>query len=68
MALGTSLQVQWFRVHASNAGDIGSTSCQGTKIPHAAQRIQDKDAGGGGAGEGGAGGGHQSDKIDCNCE
>ena len=57
MALGTSLQVQWFRVHASNAGDTGSTSCRGTKIPHAAQGTQEKDVGEGGPGRAGRGAG-----------
>jgi hypothetical protein len=30
-----SLVVQWLRLHAPNAGDLGSISSQGTKIPHA---------------------------------
>ena len=33
---GTSLAVQWLRVHAHNAGAVGSIPGQGTKIPHAA--------------------------------
>ena len=33
---GTSLVVQWLRLRTSNAGDVGSISGQGTKIPHAA--------------------------------
>ena len=40
---GTSLAVQWLRLHASNAGGTGSIPGQGTKIPHAAwqgQRIK----------------------------
>ena len=32
---GTSLVVQWLRLHAFNAGDTGSIPGQGTKIPHA---------------------------------
>ena len=32
---GTSLVVQWFRLHASNAGVMGSIPGWGTKIPHA---------------------------------
>ena len=32
--MGTSLVVQWLRLHASNAGGKGSTSGQGTRIPH----------------------------------
>ena len=27
--------VQWLRLHASNAGHVGSIPGQGTKIPHA---------------------------------
>ena len=30
---GTSLVVQWLRLHTPNAGDPGSTPGQGTKIP-----------------------------------
>ena len=33
--LGTSLAVQWLRLHASNAGGMSSIPGQGTKIPHA---------------------------------
>ena len=33
----TSLAVQLFRLHASNAGGVGSIPGQGTKIPHAAK-------------------------------
>ena len=29
--------VQWFRLHASSVGEMGSIPCQGTKIPHAVQ-------------------------------
>ena len=32
---GTSLLVQWLRLHALNAGGTGSVSGRGTKIPHA---------------------------------
>ena len=32
---GTSLVVQWLRLHASNARSTGSIPGQGTKIPHA---------------------------------
>ena len=35
--LGTSLVVQWLRLHASKAVGIGSIPGQGTKIPHAVQ-------------------------------
>ena len=35
--LGTSLVVQWLRLHASNAGGAGSLPGWGTKIPHAPQ-------------------------------
>ena len=35
---GTSLVVQWLRLHASNAGaGVGSIPGGGTKIPHAMQ-------------------------------
>ena len=33
---GTSLVVQWLRLHASNAGGAGSIPGRGTKIPHTA--------------------------------
>ena len=32
---GTSLVVQWLRLHAPNAGCLGSIPGQGTKIPYA---------------------------------
>ena len=32
---GTSLVVQWLRLHTSNAGGRGSVPGQGIKIPHA---------------------------------
>jgi len=32
---GTSLTVQWLRLHTSNAGVLGLIPGQGTKIPHA---------------------------------
>ena len=35
LAVGTSLAVQWLRLCTSTAGDTGSISGQGTKIPHA---------------------------------
>jgi len=38
---GTSLVVQWLRLHASNARDMGSIPGQGTKIPHAMHRSQE---------------------------
>lgn len=34
---GTSLGVQWFRLHISNAGGSGSIPGQGTTIPHDSQ-------------------------------
>ena len=34
---GTSLAVQWLRLHASTAGGMGSIPGRGTKIPHAAR-------------------------------
>ena len=33
--IGTSLMVQWLRIQASSAGDMGSILGQETKIPHA---------------------------------
>ena len=36
MGIGTSLAVQWLRLHASNAGGAGSIPSQGTKITHTA--------------------------------
>ena len=36
--LGTSLAVQWLRLHASNARGVGSIPGQGTKCPHAAAK------------------------------
>ena len=33
--MGTSLVVHWLRLHASNAGGMGSIPGGGTKIPHA---------------------------------
>ena len=32
---GTSLEIQWLRLPASNAGSTGSIPSQGNKIPHA---------------------------------
>ena len=43
---GTSLVVQWLRLHASTAGDMGSIPGQGTKILHymqCGQKKKDKD-------------------------
>ena len=37
---GTSLVVQWLRIHAPNAGGTGSVPGWGIKIPHAAQHGQ----------------------------
>ena len=39
---GTSLAVQWLRVHASTVGGTGSIPGWGTKIPHAAGHSQKK--------------------------
>ena len=38
--LGISLAVQWLRLCAANAEDVGSIPGQGTKIPHAVQCSQ----------------------------
>ena len=35
VTFGTSLAVQWLRLHAPSAGGMGSIPDQGTKIPHA---------------------------------
>ena len=35
LGLGTSLVVQWLRLHAPNAESLGSILGWGTKIPHA---------------------------------
>ena len=32
--MGSSLAVQWLRLHVSNAAGVGSIPGQGTKIPH----------------------------------
>ena len=37
-----SLDVQWLRLHAFTARDIGSIPDWGTTIPHAAQQSQKK--------------------------
>ena len=37
---GTSLEVQWLRLHASTAGGTGLIPGQGTKTPHATQHGQ----------------------------
>ena len=39
---GTSLAVQWLRLHASKAGGTGLTPGQGTKIPHSMARGKEK--------------------------
>ena len=39
---GTSLAVQWLRLHTSSAGGMGSIPGRGTKIPHAVQGGQKK--------------------------
>ena len=39
---GTSLAVQWLRLCASSAGDVGLIPGQGTKILHAVGRGQKK--------------------------
>ena len=39
---GTSLVIQWLRLHTSTAGGTGSIPVQGTKIPHAVWRSQKK--------------------------
>ena len=35
---GTSLELQWLRLHAPNAGGMGLIPGWGTKVPHASQR------------------------------
>ena len=42
--LGTSLAVQWVRLHASNARCVGSIPGQGTKCPHAAAEKKKENA------------------------
>ena len=42
MIQGTSLEVQWLRLHASTAGFTGLIPDQGSKIPHAMQCGQKK--------------------------
>ena len=39
---GTSLAVQWLRLHAPNAEAMCSNPGQGTKIPYATRRSQQK--------------------------
>ena len=39
---GTSLAVQWLRLHASTSGGAGLIPGRGTRIPHAAQSGQKK--------------------------
>ena len=38
--MGTSLVVQWLKLHDFNAGDMGLITGWGTKIPHAVQHGQ----------------------------
>ena len=40
---GTSLEVQWLRLRASNAGGVGLIPGQGTKIPHASKTKKKKE-------------------------
>ena len=40
--MGTSLTVQWLRLHASTAGDTGSILGLGNKIPYAVRGGQKK--------------------------
>ena len=43
--IGTYLVVQWLRLHASTARDVGSIPGWGTKIPHAmwcSQKVKKK--------------------------
>ena len=39
---GTSLAVQWLRLHTSTAGGMGSIPVQGTKIPYVSWHSQKK--------------------------
>ena len=41
-AAGTSLAVQWLRLHASTAGGVGSIPGPGTKIPHTVPKKKKK--------------------------
>ena len=43
-SLGTSLVVQWLRLHASNAGCPGPVPGRGTKIPHTATKSATREA------------------------
>ena len=42
MSAVTSLEVQWLKLHASNAGDAGLIPGQGTKLSHAANMCRPK--------------------------
>ena len=42
MFAGTSLEVQWLKLHASKAGDTGLIPGQGTKLSHAAHICRQK--------------------------
>ena len=41
-AQGTSLAVQWLRIHTPDVGGTGSIPGQGIKIPHAAGHLSPK--------------------------
>ena len=43
LLLGTSLEVQWLKLCASNAEGVGSIPGRGTKIPHATYHGQEKE-------------------------
>ena len=42
VTIGTSLAVQWLRLHTSTAGGMGSIPVQGTKIPYVSWHSQKK--------------------------
>ena len=42
LKMGTSLAVQWLILHVPNAGGVGLIPGQGTKIPHVAQCLENK--------------------------
>ena len=42
LKMGTSLAVQWLILHVPNAGGVGFIPGQGTKIPHVAQCLENK--------------------------
>jgi len=39
---GTSLAVQWLRIHTPSVGSTGSISGQGIKIPHTVGQLSSK--------------------------